>query len=210
MFSAAKLFFAYGLGNCDDVSDVGRRRRRCCCPTGRRPTRCWTTMRRYQPTIFAGVPTLYRGAAGAIREIGPGAGSDRLRRCISAGEALPAAYRPALARAWSACDILDGIGSTEMLHIFLSNRPDDIRYGTIGQAGAGLRAAMIVDEHGGRVADGEAGELVVRGPSRRRGLLEPARQDRGAPSAASGPTPATPISATRTAITATAAAPTTC
>ena len=95
--------------------------------------------------------------------IGPNAGSERLRRCISAGEALPAD----IGRRWSdmvGVDILDGIGSTEMLHIFVSNRADDVRYGTSGKPVPGYEATML-DEHGGRVPHGEEGELVVRGPS---------------------------------------------
>jgi acyl-coenzyme A synthetase/AMP-(fatty) acid ligase len=130
-------------------------------------------MQRHQPTIFAGVPTLFASLLANPR-IGPGAGSERLRRCISAGEALPAD----IGRRWSemvGVDILDGIGSTEMLHIFVSNRAGDIRYGTSGKPVPGYDA-MILDEHGGRVANGEAGELVVRAVVGR-GLLEPARQD---------------------------------
>jgi benzoate-CoA ligase family protein len=95
--------------------------------------------------------------------IGPGAGSNRLRRCISAGEALPAD----IGHRWRALvgvDILDGIGSTEMLHIFISNREDDVRYGTSGKPVPGYEA-RIVDEHGRHVPHGEAGELIVLGPS---------------------------------------------
>jgi benzoate-CoA ligase family protein len=112
--------------------------------------------------MFGGVPTLYASMLANPR-IASGAGSDRLRRCISAGEALPAD----IGRRWHdmvGVDILDGIGSTEMLHIFVSNRADDVRYGTSGKAVPGYEA-LILDEHGGRVANGEAGELVVRGPS---------------------------------------------
>ena len=81
--------------------------------------------------MFAGVPTLYASLL-ANPDIAPGAGSSRLRRCISAGEALP----EDIGSRWKSIvgvDILDGIGSTEMLHIFISNRPDDIRYGTSGK-----------------------------------------------------------------------------
>jgi benzoate-CoA ligase family protein len=120
------------------------------------------TMQQHQPTLFAGVPTLFASMLTNPR-IGPGAGSDCLRRCISAGEALPAE----IGRRWCemvGVDILDGIGSTEMLHIFVSNRPDDIRYGTSGKPVPGYDA-VILDENGRRVPNGEAGELVVRGPS---------------------------------------------
>jgi 4-hydroxybenzoate-CoA ligase len=92
-----------------------------------------------------------------------GAGSNRLRWCVSAGEALP----EVVGNRWKAkvgVDILDGIGSTEMLHIFVSNRPGQIRYGTSGVPVPGYEA-MLLDEAGGPVAKGEIGELVVSGPS---------------------------------------------
>ncbi len=161
VFSAAKAFHAYGLGNsltfpmavgASSVFLPGR-------PT---PDAVLETMRQHRPTIFGGVPTLYAGLL-ANPFIGPGAGSDRLRRCISAGEALPAD----IGHRWKAMvgqDILDGIGSTEMLHIFVSNRPDDIRYGTSGKPVPGYEA-IVLDEHGHPVPNNEAGELVVRGAS---------------------------------------------
>jgi len=161
MFSAAKAFHAYGLGNAmtfpmsvgaSTVFLPGR-------PT---PDAVLETMRQHQPTIFGGVPTLYAGLL-ANPSIGPGAGSDRLRRCISAGEALPAD----IGLRWKSMvgtDILDGIGSTEMLHIFISNRPDDIRYGTSGKPVPGYEA-VVLDEHARPVPHGEAGELVVKGAS---------------------------------------------
>jgi 4-hydroxybenzoate-CoA ligase len=161
MFSAAKLFFAYGLGNSMTFPmAVGAR----AVLLADRPTPAavLATMRRFQPTIFGGVPTLYAGLL-ADPAIGPGAGSARLRRCISAGEALP----EPLGERWSAAvgvDILDGIGSTEMLHIFVSNQPGRLRYGTSGVPVPGY-AARIVDEAGADVADGESGELLVNGPS---------------------------------------------
>jgi 4-hydroxybenzoate-CoA ligase len=161
MFSAAKAFHAYGLGNSLTFPmSVGASA--VLLPERPTPDAVLATMARHQPTIFAGVPTLF-AAMLANPHIGPKAGSQRLRRCISAGEALPAD----IGRRWSdmvGVDILDGIGSTEMLHIFLSNRADDIRYGTSGKPVPGYEA-MILDEHGGRVPNGEEGELVVRGPS---------------------------------------------
>ncbi len=161
MFSAAKAFHAYGLGNSMTFPmSVGATA--VLLPDRPTPDAVIDTMERHQPTLFGGVPTLF-AAMLANPRIGPGAGSPRLRRCISAGEALPAE----IGRRWSdmvGVDILDGIGSTEMLHIFVSNRADDIRYGTSGKPVPGYDA-MILDEHGGRVPNGEAGELVVRGPS---------------------------------------------
>ncbi len=128
------------------------------------------TMQRHQPTFFGGVPTLY-AAMLANPRIGPRRGSDRLRRCISAGEALP----EDIGRRWCdmvGVDILDGIGSTEMLHIFVSNCPDDVRYGTSGKPVPGYEA-MILDEHGGRCRR-RGGRTGGARTVRRRGLLEPA------------------------------------
>ena len=119
-------------------------------------------MRQYRPTLFGGVPTLYASLL-AHPEIGRGAGSDRLRRCISAGEPLP----EHVGLRWRdrvGVDILDGIGSTEMLHIFLSNGPGDIRYGTTGKPVPGYEV-RIVDEQGSDIGGNESGELVVRGAS---------------------------------------------
>jgi 4-hydroxybenzoate-CoA ligase len=118
-------------------------------------------MRQHRPTLFAGVPTLY-AAMLADPALGSGAGSDRLHRCISAGEPLP----EHIGLRWKervGIDILDGLGSTEMLHIFLSNRPDDIRYGATGKPVPGYELRIL--EAGGEVADDEPGELCVRGPS---------------------------------------------
>jgi 4-hydroxybenzoate-CoA ligase len=95
--------------------------------------------------------------------LGGGAGSARLRRCISAGEALPAHIGDAWRRRVGV-DILDGIGSTEMLHIFLSNTDEQLRYGTSGVAVPGYEL-RVVDEQGRDVPDGEPGELVVKGES---------------------------------------------
>lgn len=161
VFSAAKLFFAYGLGNAmtfpmavgaTAVLLPGR-------PT---PQGVAEIMRQHEPTIFCGVPTLY-GAMLMHPRLQTGAGSSRLRRCISAGEALP----EPVARRWESIvgtAILDGIGSTEMLHIFLSNRPGEISHGSSGVAVPGY-VLRIVDEHGTDLPDGEVGELLVNGPS---------------------------------------------
>ncbi|HTI82943.1 MAG TPA: benzoate-CoA ligase family protein [Acetobacteraceae bacterium] len=161
MFSAAKAFHAYGLGNSLTFPmSVGASA--VLLPDRPTPDAVFDMMQRHQPTIFAGVPTLYAAMLANAR-IGPKAGSEHLRRCISAGEALP----EDIGRRWSdmvGVDILDGIGSTEMLHIFLSNRADDIRYGTSGKPVPGYEATVL-DERGGRVPNGEEGELVVRGPS---------------------------------------------
>ncbi len=161
VFSAAKLFFAYGLGNAmsfpmsvgaTSVLFSGR-------PT---PDAVFEIMRHERPTIFYGVPTLY-AAMLVHKNLARGAGSDRLRICVSAGEALPAH----VGQRWqeiTGTDILDGIGSTEMLHIFVSNAPKDIRYGSSGRPVPGYDA-RILGEDGREVGIDEIGELVIRGPS---------------------------------------------
>jgi benzoate-CoA ligase len=160
VFSAAKLFFAYGLGNAltfplaVGATSVLMAER----PT---PAAVSRVLREHRPTIFYGVPTLY-AAMLASNDL-PHPEELALRRCGSAGEPLPLE----IGRRWSArigVDILDGIGSTEMLHIFLSNRPSDVRYGTTGKPIPGYEL-KIVDEQGGQVRRGEIGDLLVSGPS---------------------------------------------
>jgi 4-hydroxybenzoate-CoA ligase len=161
VFSAAKLFFAYGLGN-SMTFPMAVGAASVLFPDRPAPDAVLATMRRFQPTIFGGVPTLY-AALLAHNEIGRGGGSERLRRCISAGEPLPE-HIGTRWRGVAGVDILDGLGSTEMLHIFLSNRPDDIRYGSTGKPVPGYEL-RIVDAEGHEVPDGEPGELIVKGPS---------------------------------------------
>ena len=161
VFSAAKLSFSYGLGNALAFPmSVGASA--ILLPERPTPQAVLDTIRRHRPTIFYAVPSLY-AALLAHPEIGAGAGSDRLRLCVSAGEPLPAN----LGERWRATvgvDVLDGIGSTEMLQTFLSNRPDDVRYGSTGRPVPGYDV-KIVDENGHELPDGQIGELIVRGPS---------------------------------------------
>ncbi len=158
VFSAAKLFFAYGLGNNSTFPlHVGAT----AVLMAERPTPAavMRVMKAHRPSIFYGVPTLY-AAILADRALGPAGG---LRICVSAGEALP----EDISRRWKerfGVEILDGIGSTEMLHIFVSNRPDEIRYGTTGKPVPGYEA-KIVTENGTEAAVDEIGELLVHGPS---------------------------------------------
>jgi benzoate-CoA ligase len=160
VFSAAKLFFAYGLGNALSFPlSVGATT----VLLSERPTPASVCriLRQHRPTIFYGVPTLY-SALLASPEL-PKREELNLRRCTSAGEALP----PDVGRRWlehTGVDILDGLGSTEMLHIFLSNRPGDVRYGTSGKPVPGYDI-RLVDEDGKSVAKGEIGELQVSGPT---------------------------------------------
>jgi benzoate-CoA ligase len=112
-----------------------------------------------KPSFFYGVPTLY---AAMLADPGfPRREELALRMCVSAGEALP----PQIAKGFkerTGIEILDGIGSTEMLHIFLSNRPTDLRYGTTGKEVPGYEL-RLVDEQGNLVPQGELGELEIRG-----------------------------------------------
>ncbi|MDB5963711.1 MAG: benzoate-CoA ligase family protein [Polaromonas sp.] len=160
VYSAAKLFFAYGLGNgLTFPLSVGATT--VLLPARPTPAEVFRILKTFQPTIFYGVPTLY--AALLADPARPAKDEMRLRVCTSAGEALPAE----IGRKWTAlygCDILDGIGSTEMLHIFLSNRPGQVRYGTTGQAVPGY-ALRIVGDDGVECPAGEIGELQISGPS---------------------------------------------
>jgi benzoate-CoA ligase family protein len=155
-FSAAKLFFAYGLGNALYFPfSVGATA--VYLPHRPTPEHVYETVRRHRPTLFFGVPTLYGQLLEAEGQM-PG-----VRLCISAGEALPAAYL----NRWKArfdLDILDGLGSTEMVHIFISNRLGEIRAGSSGKVVPGYEA-RIVDEKLQDVADGEVGMLLVKGDS---------------------------------------------
>jgi 4-hydroxybenzoate-CoA ligase len=126
------------------------------------PESVFRTLKQHQPTLFFGVPTLY-AAMLAHPGSGPDLSSARLRACVSAGEALPAEVGAAWKRRFGV-DILDGVGSTEMLHIYVSNRPDDIRYGTSGKPVGGYRV-RLVDDEGRGVPSGEVGEMIVLGPS---------------------------------------------
>ena len=161
VYSVAKLFFAYGLGNGMSFPlSVGATA--VLLPDRPTPTAVFQLMRTWQPTIFCGVPTLL-AAMLANPDLTTGAGSPRLRTTISAGEALP----QEIGQRWRArvgTDVLDGIGSTEMLHIFISNRPNDVRYGSTGKPVPGYQA-RVVDEAGHHVATGEIGELLVAGPT---------------------------------------------
>jgi 4-hydroxybenzoate-CoA ligase len=159
--SAAKLFFAYGLGNAltfpmsVGASTVLNSER----PT---PATMFALMRKYNPTIFFGVPTLFSAMLND-EALKSERGGTRLRICTSAGEALP----ESLGNNWKArfgVDILDGVGTTELLHIFLSNAPGDIKYGTAGRPVPGYRV-RLVNEAGADVPDGEIGELLVDAPS---------------------------------------------
>ncbi len=159
VFSAAKLFFAYGLGNALTFPlSVGARS--VLMSERTTPAAAARMLAEKQPTIFCGVPTLF---AAMLADPAFGATSRAPRLSISAGEALPRHVGERW-RARIGTDILDGIGSTEMLHIFLSNRPGDVAYGTSGRAVPGYELDLRSDA-GGPTADGEEGALWVKGPS---------------------------------------------
>ena len=159
-FSAAKLYFAYGLGNSltfplsvgATVVLMAER------PTPDATFERWT---RHQPTVFFGAPTGFAGMLASPRL--PSRSTVALRMCSSAGEALPAEIAQRFKDHFG-CDIIDGIGSTEMLHIFLSNRPGDVRYGTTGKPVPGYEISLR-GEDGSEVAQGEIGDLYIQGPS---------------------------------------------
>lgn len=159
-FSAAKLFFAYGLGNgmsfplwVGGTSVL----------MAERPTAdsTFATIERLRPTLFFGVPTLYAMQIHAFARLQPDVSS--IRACVSAGEALPAHLLESWRRL-TGLDIYDGIGSTEALHMFISNRPGSVRPGTSGRPVAGYDVA-IVDEEGRNMPRGTEGRLCIRGES---------------------------------------------
>jgi benzoate-CoA ligase len=162
VYSAAKLFFAYGLGNALTFPfSVGAT----AVLSAERPTPASVirVLHAHQPTIFCGVPTLF-AAMLADPALSPDAASRRLRISTSAGEALPRH----IGERWRermGSDILDGIGSTEMLHIFLSNRPGDIHYGTTGRPVPGYELALRGDDDRPLPPEATEGALWVRGPS---------------------------------------------
>ncbi len=159
-FSAAKLFFAYGLGNAlsfpmsvgaTTVLMAGR-------PT---PTAVFDKWKAQRPTIFFGAPTGYAAMLADPQK--PSPDQIALRLASSAGEALPSELGEQFTRHYGV-EIIDGIGSTEMLHIYLSNVPGSVHYGTTGYPVPGYEIRLVGDD-GNAVADGEPGDLYVKGPS---------------------------------------------
>ncbi|MEM7118909.1 MAG: benzoate-CoA ligase family protein [Chloroflexota bacterium] len=157
-FSASKAFHAYGLGN--NVTFPYSVGASTVMLTGRpSPDRVYAAIEKFKPTLFFTAPTLYTMMLVQYE----GADMSSIRLCISAAEAL----QPEVYRQWKAkfgVDILDGIGSTEMLHIFISNREGDVVSGASGTAVPGYEL-KIEDFEGNPVPPGEAGNLLVRGGS---------------------------------------------
>ena len=161
VFSAAKLFFAYGLGNALTFPlSVGAS----VVLMAERPTPQATFKRlvEHKPTVFYGAPTGYGGML-ASPDL-PTKDKVALRLCSSAGEALPAD----IGERWTAqfgCEIIDGIGSTEMLHVFLSNTPGDVRYGTTGKPVPGYEVQLRGEQGEVLTGHNEIGDLYIKGPS---------------------------------------------
>jgi benzoate-CoA ligase len=161
VLSVAKQFFAYGLGNAlifpfaAGASVVHFRDRAT-------PLGISEALVRHQVTVLGGVPTFF---AGWLAHDSCPSKQDlpSLRLATSAGEALPAHLGEAFKDRFGA-DVLDGLGSTEMLHIFVSQRPGEVRYGCTGRVVDGY-AVRVVDDIGRTVAPGEMGNLQVRGPT---------------------------------------------
>ncbi|CAN5811919.1 benzoate-CoA ligase family protein [soil metagenome] len=163
-FSAAKLYFAYGLGNgltfplSVGATTILMAER----PTPDATFARWTRAdKATQPTVFFGAPTGFAGMLASPKL--PPASAVSLRMASSAGEALPGEISQRFFKQYG-CEIIDGIGSTEMLHIFLSNRPGDVRYGTTGKPVPGYEVELR-GEDGRPVGVGEIGDLYIKGPS---------------------------------------------
>src|SRR5713101_6512241 len=161
IFSSSRLPFAYGLGNSftfpllNGFTTILCREK----PT---PEVIARVFEEYRPTIFFGVPVVYRMLLDHHRGVNA-LDTSSLRLCVSAGEALPAQLGEEWQRTFGV-EVLDGIGSTEMLHMFMSNRVGDVRYGSSGKLLRGYEARLI-DHEGKPTPDGEIGNLWIRGGS---------------------------------------------
>ncbi|MBI2715388.1 MAG: benzoate-CoA ligase family protein [Rhizobiales bacterium] len=158
--SVAKLFFAYGLGNAMTFPlSVGATT--VLNPERPTPDSVAALLRKHPITVFFGVPTFY--AAFLNSPNAPNKSELKLRRCQSAGEALPEEVAKTFFKRYGV-EISDGLGTTEMLHIFLTNRPGANKYGTTGKGVPGYEIKLM-GEDGQQVEQGEMGELYVRGPT---------------------------------------------
>src|SRR5215813_419523 len=161
-FSVAKLFFAYGLGNgLYFALSVGATS--ILWPGSPSPSNIYSVIEKHKPTLFFSVPSNYATLLSYQRESGPEFDLSSVRCAISAGEALPATLYHRFKERFGV-EILDAIGSTEALHMFIANRPGAARPGSSGQILDGYEA-RIVDENGKDVPDGEVGSLLIKGDS---------------------------------------------
>ena len=161
LFSSSRLPFAYGLGNAftfpllNGFTTI-------LCREKPSPEVMARVFEEYRPTIFFGVPVVYRMLLEQHRNV-EALDTSSLRLCISAGEALPAQLGEEWQRTFGV-EVLDGIGSTEMLHMFMSNHESDVRYGSSGKLLDGYQARLI-DHEGNPVLSGDVGNLWIRGKS---------------------------------------------
>jgi len=161
VYSAAKLFFAYGLGNAL-YFPMGVGAESVLFPARPTPEAAFQVITRHRPTLFFAVPTLYAGML-AAKDVDKRFDLSSLRLCVSAGEALP----EELYKRWYdrfGVEIIDGIGTTECLQMFISNRPGAVRPGSSGTVVPGYDAQLVGDD-GHAVPHGEIGSLRVRGDS---------------------------------------------
>lgn len=159
-FSVAKLFFAYGLGNGLYFSlSVGATS--ILWPGSPSPPNIYSVIERHRPTLFFSVPSNYSSLLAYRREQGPDFDLSTVRHAVSAGEALPAPIFERFKERFGV-EILDAIGSTEALHMFIANRPGAVRPGSSGQILPGYEA-RIVDDEGQPVPQGEIGNLLISG-----------------------------------------------
>jgi len=161
-FSVSKLFFAYGLGN-GMYFPLSVGARTVLNPERTKVDRVIELMKRHHPTVFFAVPTFYAAILREVEKENCGADFSPVRLCVSAGEALPAEIFERWKKRFG-LEIIDGIGSTEMLHMFISSRPGKCQPGSCGSPVPGYDA-KIVDDAGEPVPEGEVGNLWVRGES---------------------------------------------
>ncbi len=171
-FSAARLFFAYGLGN-GMFLPMSMGASAVLNPDPPTPKGVFQHLERFRPTVFFGIPTLYgqmleyKARQDEQEGIKPDPNGPHelssVRICFSAGEALPADLYHRFKKRFGV-DIIDGIGSTEMLHIFLTNHPGDVKPGSTGKAVPGYDL-KLVDDDGLEVPEGDIGTLLVKGES---------------------------------------------
>ena len=161
-FSASKLFFAYGLGN-GMYFPFGAGGSTILLKDRPKPDKVFETIVNQKPTIFFGVPTLYGLMINYVEKTGIIPDLSSVRVCVSAGEALPATFIQKWKELFN-LDILDGIGSTEALHIYLSNHLGDIQAGSSGKLVPGYKAKIVKDGFTS-VATNEIGDLYIKGDS---------------------------------------------
>ncbi|HKP82828.1 MAG TPA: benzoate-CoA ligase family protein [Pyrinomonadaceae bacterium] len=168
LFSSSRLPFAYGLGNSFSFPLLNGATTILCCekPSPDLIARLFQDQR---PTIFFGVPVIYNLLLEYHRR-GSKLDCSSLRLCVSAGEALPAYLGEEWEREFGV-QLIDGIGSTEMLHMFMSNHENEVRYGSSGRLLKGYEARLL-DEHGEPTPDGVEGDLWIKGDSAARGYWE--------------------------------------